>query len=307
MRLRIFVIFAYLLIITSCSKLPVDDKTKQEESNVVYPEQVAGADSEGHLKREKIYLLLGTDSRGEPDSRSDAILLARYDSAGNKMKLASIMRDSYVKIPGYKNGFNKINMAYYLGGSELLKQTIYENFDIKPDHVVTIDFDGFIQLVDLLAPEGIKVDVKPEMIEDMSIETVQGKQTLHGEGILKYVRFRHDSESDFGRVKRQQEVLVQLKDVMSERLYSVNGIISMPYIMKEAIALTETDMGLKEIAELGSTVLFHPVQHVSTLRIPIKGSFSDQSFPHSGAVLKMNQKENSRALREFFGKEEEDM
>ncbi|RFU65424.1 LCP family protein [Peribacillus glennii] len=302
MSLRAITVLSFFLIVSACGGMPLDDRTKPDENNLKSSRMnPADADSVDGIKPEKIYLLVGIDSRGEPDSRSDAILLARYDRAGNRMKLASIMRDSYVKIPGYNNGYNKINMSYYLGGTKLLKQTIYENFHIKADHVATIDFQGFIQLVDLLAPEGIKANIKPEMIQDMSLEATKGEQVLHGDEILKYVRFRHDSESDFGRVKRQQEVLLQLKDIMYERLYSVDGIFTLPHVIKETFALTDTDMGVKELAELGSIMLFHQIEDVSTLRIPVEGSFLDKSYPHSGAVLQINKEENKRALINFFG------
>lgn len=303
MRLRAIVLYAFMLLLLGCEGVPDDSKNNPREPNKNL-DSANGNDEPAHndVMDGKTYLLIGVDSRGEPDSRSDAIVLARYDKNNKKIKLASIMRDSYVEIPGYKNGSNKINTAYYLGGSELLRKTIYNNFDIKVDHVATVDFKGFIQLVDLLAPEGIKVNIKPEMIEDMSIEASRGDNVLHGEEILKFVRFRHDSESDFGRIKRQQEVLVQLKDNVAERLSSVKGIVTIPHLINKSMALIDTDMGMKAFLELGSSMLFYPIEDVSTLRIPVEGSFSDRTFPHSGAVLQLNKEQNQKALKDFFTK-----
>ncbi|MDQ0217939.1 LCP family protein [Peribacillus cavernae] len=304
MRQRVLALLCLMLLLSGCMGVPHDSKTNPLDSAAKQNQKNHATESahDDVTSSSETFLLTGVDSRGEPSSRSDAILLAQYDPHLQKVKLASIMRDSYVKIPGYKLGSNKINTAYYLGGSELLKKTIYHNFHIKVDHVVTIDFKGFEKLVDLLAPEGIKVDVKPEMIQDMSIEASKGENILHGEEILKYVRFRHDGESDFGRVQRQQEVLIQLKDNMTERFSSVEGIVSMPHLLNEAMALTDSDMKMKDYLEYGSSLLFNPIEEVNTLRIPVEGSFTDQIYPHSGSVLLLDMKRNQTELKDFFEK-----
>lgn len=251
---------------------------------------------------DKIFLLIGVDTRGEQKSRSDAIILAKYFPEQEKLKLASIMRDSYVKIPGNKSGYDKINAAYYYGGRELLKKTIQENFDVKVDHVAVIDFQGFVKMVDLLAPEGVAVNVDQEIIDDMSIQASVGKNVLHGEEILKYVRFRHDDESDFGRVERQQEVMVQLKTAFINQISSFEGMAALPSIIEQGLSYLDTDIGLKTIMEMGPKAVFHTPDTVETLRVPVEGSFKDETYPQSGAVLEMDCTENKKALQEFFSK-----
>ena len=62
--------------------------------------------------------LLGVDSSDEGVvGRSDSIIILTLDNIHNKIKLTSIMRDSYVNIDGY--GMDKINHAYAYGGAEL--------------------------------------------------------------------------------------------------------------------------------------------------------------------------------------------
>ncbi len=73
-------------------------------------------------------LLLGSDARGEKNARADTIMIAHYNEDKGTYKLTSIMRDSYVKIPGH--GKHKINSAFMRGGPELMRKTIKENFDI---------------------------------------------------------------------------------------------------------------------------------------------------------------------------------
>lgn len=295
MKEKVLFIYLLVLILAGCTYAPL-------------PKQNGNEGTEKKLTKEetkesdKIFLLIGVDTRGEQKSRSDAIILAKYFPEQEKLKLASIMRDSYVKIPGNKSGYNKINAAYYYGGRELLKKTIQENFDVKVDHVAVIDFQGFVKMVDLLAPDGVAVNVDQEIIDDMSIQASVGKNVLHGEEILKYVRFRHDDESDFGRVERQQEVMVQLKTAFINQISSFEGMAALPSIIEQGLSYLDTDIGLKTIMEMGPKAVFHTPDKVETLRVPVEGSFKDEIYPQSGAVLEMDCTENKKALQEFFSK-----
>ena len=56
-------------------------------------------------------------------------------------------------------------------------------------------------MIDKAFPDGIEVDVEKDMSKNIGVSLSQGKQTLHGKELLGYVRFRHDAEGDFGRVR----------------------------------------------------------------------------------------------------------
>lgn len=73
--------------------------------------------------------LFGVDSGFDGIGRSDSIMIATIDTHNNKLKLTSIMRDSYVDIEGYGN--DKINHAYAFGGPELAINTINRNFNLN--------------------------------------------------------------------------------------------------------------------------------------------------------------------------------
>lgn len=295
MKEKVLFIYLLVLILAGCTHAPLPKQNGNEGTEKKLTKEET-------KESEKTFLLIGVDTRGEQKSRSDAIILAKYFPEQEKLKLASIMRDSYVKIPGNKSGYNKINAAYYYGGRELLKKTIQENFDVKVDHVAVIDFQGFVKMVDLLAPEGVAVNVDQEIIDDMSIQASVGKNVLHGEEILKYVRFRHDDESDFGRVERQQEVMVQLKTAFINQISSFEGMAALPSIIEQGLSYLDTDIGLKTIMEMGPKAVFHTPDTVETIRVPVEGSFKDEIYPQSGAVLEMDCTENKKALQEFFSK-----
>lgn len=281
-------------------------KKKTGEENFYLQNETDSDQSVPNLSPFRLYqenkniLLIGIDSRGERKSRSDAIMIARYEPKEQSLKLASIMRDSYVQIPGKIIQYSKLNHAYYMGGPKLLKETIEHNFGVEIDNVVTVDFKGFIKLMDTLAPNGIEVNITKEMADDMNLPFEPGRQILRGEDLLSYVRFRHDSENDFGRVNRQQEILVSLKNQAVEHLSSVEGITKLPKIILETFQYVETDLQLEDMLSLGATAVLKPVKDVKTLRIPVTDGFTNQTYEHAGAVLQIHYKENVEEIQQFF-------
>lgn len=157
-----------------------------------------------HSNEERIrFLLLGTDERKDEPSRSDTIILASYYPNEGKMNLLSIPRDTKVMIPG-KEKADKINSAHAYGGMDLIKETVEDWSGLSIDHVAKVNFNGFKELIDSV--DG--VTVSPERAfsyggDDFTL----GEQQVNGKSALNYVRFRKDVDADFGRIKRQQEVI----------------------------------------------------------------------------------------------------
>ncbi|WML57109.1 LCP family protein [Neobacillus sp. PS2-9] len=310
MKIKIIISLICLLILPSCSFQHGVD-TKQKEKNIAV--LLSKMEEASKKKTKKPFngqkdangkinvLIIGIDSRGEKKSRSDAIMVAQYDPHIKMGKIVTIMRDSYVEIPSENRHYNKINNAYYLGGPELLRQTIKNNFDIDVKHFITIDFIGFIKVIDMVAPKGIEVNVDQKIIEDMRLNIKPGVQRLHGKELLSYVRFRHDKLSDFGRVQRQQEVLASLKNEFTEQLSSVNGVMKLPTIGEEMIHYIDTDMDFKTFVSLCGNVLFNQVKDVETIRIPVPTGYSNMQYPHSGQVLQIDFAKNKEAMKEFLG------
>ena len=93
-------------------------------------------------------LLVGSDQRGEESARSDTMLLVTYHRKTGDITLTSFLRDMYLPIPGH--GSNRINAAYYEGGTELLDETLKENFGLHIDGNLEVDFSRFSEIIDLL-------------------------------------------------------------------------------------------------------------------------------------------------------------
>lgn len=244
-------------------------------------------------------LLLGVDSRGEINSRSDTIMIAQYNQDTKTPKIVSIMRDSYVEIPGY--GMNKINAAEALGGPELMRKTIKENFDVDIQYYAQIDFRGFIKMIDTAFPDGIEVDVEKDMSKNIGVSLSQGKQTLHGKELLGYVRFRHDAESDFGRVERQQKVL----NILLDNIISFTGITNLPKMVGTIQPYIETNLENKLVLSV-ATSFIKDDKKIESFRIPIDDGYKNSRVLISNnnvAVLELDLEKNREALNDFLNNE----
>nr|WP_279600236.1 LCP family protein [Bacillus sp. B19-2] len=239
-------------------------------------------------------LVLGIDSRGEDHSRSDSMMVIHYNKKQKQPKLISIMRDSYVDIPGYDK--QKVNAAYAYGGPELVRKTLKESFDLDINYYAIIDFKGFAKIVDAVAPDGIEVDVPKKMSYGIGMTLQPGKQILHGDRLLGYVRFRHDRESDFGRVRRQQEIFSELQ----KEAMSIGNIAQLPKLWGLVDPYIETNIPNGVIFSLGKDFLLGSVKETKSFRLPVDGSFTNKDDPTYGAVLDLDLEQNKEELKRFL-------
>ncbi|MBM7584081.1 LCP family protein required for cell wall assembly [Bacillus pakistanensis] len=238
-------------------------------------------------------LLMGVDSRSEEKSRTDTMMIAQIDPKTNETKLVSLMRDIYVEIPGYQN--YKLNTAFYLGGPELLRKTIKQNFGVEIQHYMLVDFKGFEKTVDILAPNGIKIDVEKAMSENIGVQLEQGTQRLNGKELLGYARFRADREGDFGRVERQQKVISAVK----EEALSLDSLTKLPKMIGATQPYIETNMGKFDQLGLIKDVLLDS-NNIKKLTIPVEGSYTNGYYEHAGSVIEINFAQNSEELQKFL-------
>jgi LCP family protein required for cell wall assembly len=160
---------------------------------------------------EPVYILLiGDDRRSEERARSDALILVRLDPVTQSAVMLSIPRDTRVPIPGH--GVSKINHAHSWGGPALAVETVKNFTGLPVHHYISVDFDGLIEMVDVLGGLWIDVDRQTKMNYwrpgDPVIE--KGYQQLNGEQCLLYVRSRWFPESDYVRCLHQRTFLIAL-------------------------------------------------------------------------------------------------
>lgn len=244
-------------------------------------------------------LLLGEDKRqGQTQSNSDTIIIAQYDSENKSVKIVSLMRDMFVDVPGY-TGRKKMNAAFFLGGPELTRQTIKQNFGIDIQYYAMIDFKGFEKVIDALAPNGIEVNVEKAMSKNIGVSLEPGLQKLNGKQLLGYARFRHDSDNDFGRVKRQQNVI----KLVSNKVISANGIVKAPKLLGTIQPYIQTNLGKIDSLNLAKDFLLYRPKVTETLSLPVKGTYTDERDPVFGLGMAIDKDANRQAIQDFLNSE----
>lgn len=239
-------------------------------------------------------LIIGSDTRGEESARSDTIMIVQYHPGKHSYKLISIMRDTYVNIPGH--GKNKINAAFAFGGPELLRQTIKDNFNIDTQYYAIVDFEGFVKLIDEAFPQGVTIEVEKEMNEYINVPLKPGVQQLNGEELLGYVRFRHDAMGDFDRVKRQQKVLKEAAD----QFVSLQTLAKLPKLIGVMQPFISTNLEPSDFIYIGKDYFVSSNREIDTLRIPVEGKFYPQRISGVGEVLQADLEANAQAAEEFL-------
>lgn len=241
------------------------------------------------------YLLLGIDTRGEEKSRTDTMMLLSWNKDTNDIKLVSFMRDIYADIPNHQS--YKLNTAYYLGGVQLLKDTLNNMFGLPIHHYALIDFKNFESLVDILAPNGVEIEVEKDMSEKIGVTLTQGVHKLNGKELLGYARFRQDAEGDFGRVARQQKVIEALKN----EILAPQNILNLPKFVGAAQGYVTTDYSTAgEILQVLKMLSKGKVT-IEKATVPIEGSYTFKNFSHAGSSIVIDKEMNKDFLREFLG------
>ena len=234
-------------------------------------------------------LLVGIDRRakGSDDylGNSDTLLIGTLDQPNQRLKLTSLMRDLYVKIPG--RGENRINSALSRGGMPLLLDTINSNFNTELAYYVMIDFYMFETAVDELG--GITVELsKGEIAEandciaglnkqrgasrrDGFITDRQGGTlTLTGKQALGYCRMRHFGDGDFARTSRQAKALQAILDK-----FMAAGPIKQSSLLYQLLPMVETNLSPTQIASLATKVLAVAKQkEIMHYRLPVEGEYA---------------------------------
>lgn len=156
-------------------------------------------------------LLMGVDAReGEQIDigvRPDSLSVLHINPEAKTCRVVSIPRDTRTDLPGY--GQSKINHALSVGGIDYQMLVTQNLLGIEIDHFALVDFAGVVETVDALG--GVDV-VNETAFEIDGVSFPAGPQHLNGEQALLYSRFRGDSEGDFGRQRRQQEVVRGMLD-----------------------------------------------------------------------------------------------
>lgn len=240
-------------------------------------------------------LLIGVDRRDSSwNGNSDSMVILTLNKGTKEVKLSSIMRDSYVYIPG--NGYGKINYAYAVKGPSLLMDTITHNFGIKIDNYVCVDFNAFKSIIDVLG--GINMDLSAEETAIFKISNAKftggaGSYNLTSQEALTYVQTRSVGKWDFDRTKRQRRVLSILFDEFKGKdIFTLNNVLG------ETLPYVKTNFNRNELLSFVLLANTFKGANVQEFRVPMDGTYT-ASAAHNN-ILVLDMEKNMRELQKFI-------
>ncbi|MDW5556594.1 LCP family protein [Streptococcus mutans] len=260
-------------------------------------------------------LVLGSDQRitqGSSEARTDTIMVLNVGNKDKKIKMVSFMRDTLVNIKGVSadnySYDNKLNSAFNIGeqdnnqGAELMRQTLKRNFDIDIKYYVMVDFQTFAEAIDTLFPNGVEINAKFATVGGEAVDSVEvpddlnmkdgvvpnqtisvGKQKMDGRTLLNYARFRKDDEGDFGRTKRQQQVMSAIMSQIKDPTKLFTGSAALGKIY----ALTSTNISYGFLLSHGLSVLTNG-KKVEQVTVPDSGDWIDDYDIYGGQALSID-------------------
>lgn len=224
-------------------------------------------------------LLMGIDQRCDEEgpAHTDTMMVLTIDPVGLSAAMLSLPRDLWVEIPNF--GVDRINQANYYGeiyeypggGQALAVQTVEALLGVPIDYYVAVNFDAFVEVVDLIG--GIDIDV-PEAIDDPDypdqcygydpFSIAAGEQQLDGEAALKYARTRATFGGDVDRAGRQQAVILAVR----QKIFDLNSIPQLiaqaPQLWQTSQENVRTNMTLDEAIQLALLVQDIPRESIRT-------------------------------------------
>lgn len=273
-------------------------------------------------------LILGSDQRvsqESTDARTDSIMVLNVGNKEGKIKMVSFMRDTLVNIKGasetdYSQDL-KLNTAFNIGeqnnhqGAELMRETLKRNFDIDIKYYAMVDFETFATGVDTLFPDGVEINAKFATIDGKKVSSVQvpddlrmdkdgnvpnqtikvGKQDMDGRTLLNYARFRKDDEGDYGRTKRQQQVMQAVMKQVKNPLSLFKG----PEALGKVYSLTSTNMSMTDMLDLGLSNAGSFKKGINSQTIPSDGDWIDSYDLYGGQGIEIDVDSYQDKLKEL--------
>lgn len=241
---------------------------------------------------------------------TDVMMLASINKENKTITLSSFMRDIYCPITGFYS--DRLNSAYAKGGPETLMSTLKSNFGIEINRYVKVNFTSFVSIIEAVG--GIEADVTQAEADAMNAPMSEqnrlfgkakgtdylktaGHYNLNGNQALAYSRIRKKVGDDFGRTKRQRQVIFTAINKVKELSLS-----EIDKLAKEVLKDTETNLTESEIASLLLNSLSYMNYTQQQLQIPDTGTWSNATI-RGAQVLSVNFIKNAKILQEtIYGK-----
>ncbi len=254
----------------------------------------------------KNYLLFGLEEI-KGGSRSDTMMIASVNMNTGTIKLISLMRDSYVDVPGWKS--TKLNAAYGHGGVKLLIDTIEANYKLHIDGYASVNFESFEKIVDSIGGVTIELGAKEAKYLNRTNyisnpeyrNVVEGVNVLNGNQLLGYCRVRKvatlgGANNDYGRTVRHRRAM----SAIFEKFKSLN-IFTMFSTANDCMGYVTTSLTSQQIREIIEVVVENKITSVEEFRLPVDGMFNDpKSYNGTSYPLVYDWDKNIAELYKFI-------
>jgi LCP family protein required for cell wall assembly len=191
--------------VNNLGELPASEEASEQQQGLSKAKTVllVGSDSSDDLSED----LAGIATGERSGVRTDTIMLLRIDPERKEVTGVNFPRDLLVTL--CDGSQQKINAAVITDGPDCLVKTIRDLAGVRIDHYVQVDFQGFVQIV--RAVGGVTMYLEEPMSDPKAhLDLQAGCVTLKGRNALAFVRTR--SDTDFGRIARQERFLKELAD-----------------------------------------------------------------------------------------------
>lgn len=260
-------------------------------------------------------ILAGLDRRpGETGIgyRTDTMMLVSLDPETNGIGILSIPRDLYVQVPGY-SALQRINTPMVFGesrqpgyGPTLLMQTVQLNLGIRVHDYIAVDFQAFIDIVDLIGGIDVSIDytINDRQYPNMNygydpFYLAAGTHHLNGYDALRFARTRHGS-SDIQRAERQQQAIFAIRDRVLNLDMIPQLLIQAPSLWDTYSDNVYTGLSLEQVIQLGLFAKDIDMSNIQTGVIDF--SYLQSYTTESGAsVLIPNRARLGTLMTEVFG------
>lgn len=260
-------------------------------------------------------LLMGVDVDG---LRTDAIMLASFDTETKEVNMLSIPRDTKMYIG---NRYQKINAAHAfvdesgeIGGATATCEAVTRITGIPINYYVDFSFDAVAHVIDELGPieftipdlygDGVGM-VYDDPVQSLHINLPPGDYQLNGQQAVWLMRYRHGNvnpstgvfkgyvNGDSDRVEMQQKFL---KAVVDQKV-NASLILKIPSIFKDISSEIKTNFTVSEVIKYSKYLADFSSVNIHSYSLP--GEYSSDSA--NGDVWIPNMDEIRTMVQDVFG------
>ena len=186
----------------------------------------------------------------------------------------------------------------------MVRKVLKDNFDLDIKYYALVDFQAFATAIDTLFPDGVTIDAQFSTLNGQALtaatvgddlhatetesptQTIKvGKQQMNGSTLLNYARFRDDDEGDYGRTKRQQQVM----SAVLEQIKDPTKLFTGSEALGKVFAMTSTNTPYTFLLTNGLPVLQGVQNGIEKVTVPELGDWVDAYDVYGGMGLLVDQ------------------